>query len=396
MNEEHIISDDVLDKIAVAIGRGNNRMAYNNSLYFIDASDVYLFENKDSAYEFADNNVSDSDRYVVMYASSIADVLRKIPYGQSLNKEISNSDANGLYNRDGNAFTDALIDHIEQLQLSNNKNTNVMNEQNFEYLKDNIKYMGFGEGLTDELENNVKQGKAEFSLNFKTEVNKKPFEAELHFRKPDNSEMYFFNSYRASLQKSNGENVDQTFYLNKGKGVTAKEAYNMLEGRSVLKELSNKDNVPYKAWVQLDFDNKDKHNNHEVKQFHENYGYDVKAAVSKYAVADLNDPEKEKALIQSLQKGNIQSVSIEKEGVVQKMFIEANPQFKSVNLYDGQMRRVMKEGLDQYKAVGQEQGKEAKQDQKKDVKEEIKKAPSQKAQELNNSKKKTTRKGMSV
>ena len=95
--------------------------------------------------------------------------------------------------------------------------------------------------------------------------------------------------------------------------------------------------------MQLDFENKDKHNNFEVKQFHENYGYDLKEAVGKYAIAELKDPEKEKALMQSLQKGNIQSVTIEKDGNTHKMFIEANPQFKSVTLYDGQMKRVQKE-----------------------------------------------------
>ena len=273
-----------------------------------------------------------------------------------------------------------------------------MNEKNFEYLKDNIKYMGFGENLSEQLENNLKQGKDEFNLNFKTEVNKKPFEASLHFRKSDNTDMYFFNSYHASLKKNNGDNVDQTFYLNKGKGVTAKEAYNMLEGRSVFKELSNKDNVPYKAWMQIDFGNKDKHNNHEVKQFHENYGFDVKAAVSKFPVAELNDPEKEKALMQSLQKGNIQSVTIEKDGASHKMFMEANPQYKTVNLYDGQMKRVMKEGLEQYKSVGQSQGQEVKQEKKMEVKEEIKKGPKQKVNDnLGQPKVKASRKrGVSV
>ena len=144
------------------------------------------------------------------------------------------------------------------------------------------------------------------------------------------TDMYFFNSYHASLQRSNSEKVDQTFYLNKGKGVTAKEAFNLLDGRAVHKELTNKENVPYKAWLQLDFQKKDKTNNFEVKQFHENYGYDLKAAVSKYAVAELNTPEKEKPLMQSLQRGNVQSVTIEKDGSPQKMFIEANPQYKTV------------------------------------------------------------------
>jgi len=170
------------------------------------------------------------------------------------------------------------------------------------------------------------------------------------------------------LQKGNGEKADQTFYLNKGKGITAKEAYNLLDGRAVHKELTNKDNVPYKAWVQLDFQNKDKHNNFEVKQFHENYGFDLKAAVGKYAVAELNDPEKEKSLMQSLQKGNIQAVTIEKDGTTNKMFMEANPQFKSVTLYDGQMKRIQKEGLEQYQSNGQSQNKEIKSEQKEEVK----------------------------
>jgi len=41
-----------------------------------------------------------------------------------------NPDENPLYNRDGNAFTDTLIDHWDQQQLLNNK-TNVMNDNNF-------------------------------------------------------------------------------------------------------------------------------------------------------------------------------------------------------------------------------------------------------------------------
>src|SRR5207245_848968 len=112
--------------------------------------------------------------------------------------------------------------------------------------------------------------------------------------------MYFFNSYHASLERKNGDKVEQTFYLTKGRGVTAKEAYNLLEGRAVYKELSNKAGEPYKAWIQLDFSAKDKNNNNEVNQYHEKYGYDPKAAVAKYAVLELDGREKEKSLMQSL------------------------------------------------------------------------------------------------
>ena len=272
MSKEHPIADEVLDLVLIALSKDENWMAYNNSLYFLDKEDVCFFKNKEDALIFSESNYSDHDHFHVIHIRSIADLFRQLPYGEA-NQKISdvNPDGNGLYDRDGNYFTDALMDHWEQQQIINSKN-NFMNEQNFQYLKDNIKYMGFGENMTEALEANLKQGKPEFTLSNKTEVNKKPFEVNLNFRKSDNSDMYFFNSYNASLQRSNGEKVDQTFYLTKGKGITAKEAYNLLEGRAVFKELTTKDGQPYKAWVQLDFDNKDKHNNHEVKQFHENYG----------------------------------------------------------------------------------------------------------------------------
>ena len=101
-----------------------------------------------------------------------------------------------------------------------------------------------------------------------------------------------------------------------------------MDGRAVHKDPVTREGQPYKAWIQLDFENKDKNNDSEVKQFHENYGFDLKAAVEKFAIAELKEPDKEKALMQSLQKGNVQSVSIEKDGSSHKMFIEADLQFK--------------------------------------------------------------------
>ncbi len=335
---------------------------------------------QNEAKEFANDNLSDRDAYQVIYFNSILDIFTKLPYSENTGKDmINNPDINGLYNHDGNDFTDLLIEHIEQQQLSLFKSqlkTNVMNNENFQYLSDNLKYMGFGENLKTDLEKNLNEGKADFQLHYKAEINKKPFEVAMNFRKSDSSDMYFFNNYHASLEKGNGEKSEQTFYLNKGKGVTGKEAFNLLDGRSVHKDLVTKEGQPYKAWMQLDFDKQDKNNNFEVKQFHENYGFALKAAVEKFAIAELKEPDKEKALMQSLQKGNVQSVSIEKDGSSHKMFIEADPQFKKVNLYDSNMKLVAKESLDQYKTGIDKGAKAVKEDvtddKKKEVKQDIK------------------------
>ncbi len=247
-----------------------------------------------------------------------------------------------------------------------------MNKENLQYLTDNIKYMGFGENLKADLEKNINEGKAEFQLNYKAELNKKPFEATLHFRKSDSTDMYFFNNYQATLEKSNGEKVDQTFYLNKGKGVTAKEAFNLLDGRAVQKELVTKEGQQYKAWIQLDPNNRDTNNNAVVKQFHENYGFDLKVSVEKFPILELKDPEKEKALMQSLQKGNVQSVTIEKDGTNHKMFIEADPQYKKVNLYDANMKLIPKESVEQYQAASKANKEDKEIDKKKELKQDIK------------------------
>ena len=252
-----------------------------------------------------------------------------------------------------------------------------MNKDNLQYLTDNIKYMGFGENLKADLEKNMQEGKADFQLHHKAEINKKPFEATLNFRKSDTSDLYFFNNYRASLEKNNGEKTEQTFYINKGKGITSKEAFNLLDGRAVHKDLVTKEGQPYKAWVQLDTNSKDKNNNFEVKHFHENYGFDLKSALQKLPIVELKEPDKEQALLQSLQKGNIQSVTLEKEGNSHKMFIEADPHFKKVNLYDSSMKLLPKESIEKFqhlesagasKAVKQENAT----DKKKELKHEIK------------------------
>ena len=381
MNNEHPISDEVLELVNIALSKGEHWMAYNQSLYFIDKDDVHFFKLQNEAKEFANDNLSDRDAYQVIYFNSILDIFTKLPYSENTRKDmVNNPDINGLYNHEGNDFTDSLIEHIEQQQLSLFKSqlkTNVMNNENFQYLSDNLKYMGFGENMKTDLEKNLNEGNADFQLHYKAEINKKPFEVAMNFRKSDSSDMYFFNNYHASLEKGKDEKAEQTFYLNKGKGVTGKEVFNLLDGRSVHKDLVTKEGQPYKAWMQLDFENKDKNNNFEVKQYHEKYGFDLKAAVEKFPITDLKEADKEKALIQSLQKGNVQSVTIDKDGSSHKMFIEADPQFKKVNLYDSNMKLVAKESIEIYHSVGKTEARlavkeELGNDKKKELKQELK------------------------
>jgi hypothetical protein len=148
MNTRHVIADEVLDATITALSKGEYWIAYNGSLYFIDVKGVHFFKEKQKALDFADNNYSDRDRGNTIKVDSVEDVLRKVRYSDIFNEEKvpyisqkNNGDQNPLYNKEGNAFTDALINHMEKQQSIILK-TNTMNTENVTYLKDNIKYMG--------------------------------------------------------------------------------------------------------------------------------------------------------------------------------------------------------------------------------------------------------------
>src|ERR1700676_5060226 len=105
-----------------------------------------------------------------------------------------------------------------------------MNQENLKFLQDRLFYLGTEKRLFPELEKNMTEGKPEFTVAFSNHYDKDKLSASLHFRKSDNTEMYFLNRYDAVLQKPAQESKSQTFYLENGKGVTMKEAYNLLDG----------------------------------------------------------------------------------------------------------------------------------------------------------------------
>src|SRR5690349_16643295 len=123
-----------------------------------------------------------------------------------------------------------------------------MNGQNVKYLKDGLKYLGFGEKLYDQITAAVKAGQDSFSLITSTSYDSlQPKEGEktlynsvlyeLLFKKGNNMDLYFFNSYHAKLTRYNEETKERTFYIDKNKGITAKESYNLLDGRAVNKDI---------------------------------------------------------------------------------------------------------------------------------------------------------------
>jgi len=250
----------------------------------------------------------------------------------------------------------------EEIQLLN---INVMNTQNLEFLKKSLLNLGFGEKVNEQLEKNINKKVPEFNLTAQHEFNQKKVDYILHFKAGENQEMYFFNKFDATLNKGKEKEMNQTFYINKGNGVTAKEAFNLMEGRAVHKQLFNKDGEKYQAWVQLDNDNLTQNGSKEIKKFNENYGFDLEGVLSGKGIKEMATAEGQENLFRSLKKGNVQQVTVEHNGGEKKYFIAASPQYKTIDLFDQQQKKIKREELlnsEQKTSNKQKKGEQQKED----------------------------------
>lgn len=247
----------------------------------------------------------------------------------------------------------------DQINLLFNDKNETMNENNLAYLEKQLCNLGFGDHMNAAMKRNIENERSEFNLQHTFNYGGKDMLVDLSFRRGEQNEMYFFNSYRATMMDE--PNRSHTFYLDKGNAITSKEAFNLLDGRAVNKDLVNKEGEKYNAWVQLDLKgDKDLKQNFKLDRYHENYGYDLTKAMNELILKPMSVEDDQK-LYNSLSKGNVQAVTFFKDGEELKGFIEANPKDKTINIYDGHMKPLSKE--QKQKFLDHEPGKEKAQKQ---------------------------------
>lgn len=241
-----------------------------------------------------------------------------------------------------------LLALIHHKSINNKQNPNIMETtkefDQVQYLKDQLKYLGFGEDekLHKELEKGINSTKQQFEI--KTGSDKalpgNTVDFYLKFNKSENGGV-FFNSYQATLKNEKKESFSHNFYVSKESTFTAKEAVNLLEGRSVKIEFHNpKTDQMEPAFVKLDFkEPKTEKGNYNFQNFYKNYGIDTAEIVEKSNLV-FDKPEYKENTIKSLEKGNVVKVKFELEdGVIEGKAV-LNPQYKNLNLYDMDMNRI--------------------------------------------------------
>jgi hypothetical protein len=261
-------------------------------------------------------------------------------------------------------------------------------QDNEAYFVNRLYYQGFDNHLSQPLRDALKEGKDEFKLKYQGESKglygkNRDIDYELNFKKDPvkkdekGQAIYYFNSMKATLRDEQDPKKDRShlFYMDNDRGVSTKEAFNMLEERAVKKTLikhkrDEKGNIvrtpgekpeTYQAWLQLDLGKRKNENEYEMAKYHENYRYDLNKAISRFDVKGMEHEATKSTIIKSLEKGNPTFVVFngkeESNG-----FLVANPKDKNVVAYDSKwepfghgMRQRTGEGKD--KTEEQNKGK---------------------------------------
>ena len=265
------------------------------------------------------------------------------------NTYTQNKEANKVYV----ANIVGILDNIEQQQQVHSSPQ--LSQQQFtqlNYLKNQVKYLGLGEDtkLHKDLENAILSPEDKVTVraeyNYPDRLMKgNTATFDLNLTKTEQGGV-FLNSYRANLTTKNGEERSQTFKVQKENSVTAKEAINLLEGRSVKIEHDVVDKKTgelsrTESFIKLNMkEPKTDYGNYKYEWYNKNaYGVDIDNIMQKSNLTFANDIERERTK-KHLEKGNITQVTFQQENRQIQGFAVLNPQWKMLNLYDSAMNRV--------------------------------------------------------
>lgn len=125
--------------------------------------------------------------------------------------------------------------------------------------------------------------------------------------------------------------VKQTFDLKKYPGIGVQEAFNLLDGRSVL--LNGK-------WLQLDSTDRDTQGNHRIAEYVDRSHDGLTDAVNSMPFKELYLTTDRIKAVEALKRGERLTVTQVKGAKEQQFFLEANPRLGSVSILDDKLQPV--------------------------------------------------------
>jgi hypothetical protein len=237
------------------------------------------------------------------------------------------------------------------------KQLNIMNEQSYDYVRNQLKYLGFGDEIAQPLRQKMEQNLTEFTLEHAKNFGKDETKNVLHFSKGDDLEkdFTFFNRFEMTLKQEGKEDLLQTFFVGKEYNYTLQERYNMLDGRAVYREQPKMEPVEengvtkmkptgetYIAWKRLDFKESDGNGNFAPKIMFWNHEKEL----MQYPIKNIQEKYDRSRLLPALQRGDRVSVTLIRDGQESPAKVVANPRMVRLDFYDANGQKLTVEKVE--------------------------------------------------
>lgn len=246
----------------------------------------------------------------------------------ALKQERRHIEKKAYTNRFVRIFRKIFINPIRRFRMA--QENKKMEQSNRENISRQLRRMGMGEH-TQKVEKRMKNGEKEFTVPVSYQVNANERMDHNLVIKQNSAGEYKMESNNVRLKNETDPkmNRQQTFKFNNGMTTNTEENYNLMHGRAVHKN---------GKWVKLDLNDKDTEGNYRVKEFNQSYGYDVEKSLKELPIKEMNNKQEREKLIADLKNGKQSQVTIGNK----KYNVEANPQFKTVNIYDENSQKMSK------------------------------------------------------
>lgn len=205
-------------------------------------------------------------------------------------------------------------------------------EKNFNSLHEQLQRIGFPD-ISKKLKTLIEKEQENFTVPPSYYINEKEkINHTINFSK--NTEGHFeLEGFKSSLQNNSTPEDNRDYYFKNGQECNFKlhEVYNLLSGRSVQQNQS---------WFQLDFNDRDATGNYHLKEFRNEYAYDLEKTLKTASLKEISNQYEMEKLKNALKQGDRVPALLIKNGREHQFYIEVNPQFKSLNIYDQYFRKI--------------------------------------------------------
>ena len=218
--------------------------------------------------------------------------------------------------------------------LFKEKNTAAVHERKEQEQRERLVESVFRCGFdiaADKITANLALGTESFSVTVSHYVSEKErMDHQLVFSR-ESSGSYRFEGFKAALCfEGNSSILKEHFFKAEDDAFTPKQAYQLLAGRAVEKD---------GGWIQFDLNDRNVSGCYRLKEFRHDYGFDLSNAIEALPLKDKS-AESIGLILKGLKEGEIPTAIFEVKGREYQFAIEANPQFRCVNIYDDHFKKI--------------------------------------------------------